>query len=80
MLMMRLNEGINTDQFFELFGLEFDKLYGKYMENYIKDGYIVKKGENYSFTVQGMYLSNYILASMLDFDEKSVSKILNGVN
>ncbi|MCL2517686.1 MAG: radical SAM family heme chaperone HemW [Oscillospiraceae bacterium] len=80
MLRMRLNEGINTDKFFELFGLEFDKLYGKYMDNYKNEGYIIKKGKNYSFTVHGMYLSNYILASMLDFDEKSVSKILNGVN
>jgi len=80
MLRMRLNEGINTDKFHELFGLDFEKLYGDFLAHYMKNGFIHKKLKNYAFTVNGMYVSNYILAEMLDFNENAVSKIVSGIN
>lgn len=80
MLRMRLNEGINTDKFLELFGVDFEKLYGSYIEKYTKNGFMQKKDKNYSLTLNGMFVSNYILADMLDFSEKSIAKIVTGVN
>ena len=80
MMRMRLNEGINVDKFHDLFGLDFEKLYGDFLTHYIKHGFIRKKLKNYAFTVNGMYVSNYILAEMLDFNENAVSKIVSGIN
>lgn len=80
MLRMRLTDGINTDKFYELFGLDFEKLFGDFLEYYMKHGFIQKKLKNYSFTINGMYISNYILSEMLDFNENAISKIVSGVN
>jgi oxygen-independent coproporphyrinogen-3 oxidase len=82
MLRMRLCDGINTDTFYKLFGLDFNKLYGKYLEKYMKKEhpYLIKRENNYSFTPDGMYISNYILSDMLDFSDSSIAKIMNGVN
>ena len=80
MLRMRLTDGINVDKFHELFGLDFEKLYGNFLTHYMKHGFIQKKMKNYSFTVNGMYVSNYILSEMLDFNEHAVSKIVSGIN
>jgi putative oxygen-independent coproporphyrinogen III oxidase len=80
MLRMRLTDGINIDKFHELFGLDFEKLYGNFLAHYMQHGFIQKKLKNYSFTVNGMYVSNYILSEMLDFNEHAVSKIVSGVN
>lgn len=80
MLRMRLTDGINTDKFHELFGLDFEKLYGRFLEYYMEHKYMQKKQSNYSFTIKGMYVSNYILSQILDFNERAVSKIVNGLN
>jgi hypothetical protein len=39
---------------------------------------MVKHGKNYAFTVKGMYVSNYILSTMLDFDSDISYGIANG--
>lgn len=80
MLRMRLSEGINTERFHDLFGSDFEKGYGRFLKSYIDSGFIKRKGKNYSFTVNGMFVSNYILAEMLEFNEQAISKIVNGVN
>lgn len=80
MLRLRLNEGLNTEEFRELFNLNFDRMYGKYLKLYVENGFMVKRGPNYAFTTKGMYVSNYILSTMLDFDSSIVSNIVNGTD
>jgi oxygen-independent coproporphyrinogen-3 oxidase len=80
MLRLRLNEGLNTEEFRELFNLNFDRMYGKYLKLYTENGFMLKRGSNYAFTTKGMYVSNYILSTMLDFDSSIVSNIVNGTD
>ena len=40
--------------------------YGVLLDEYIKDGFVECDGENYRFTSNGMFVSNYILSSVLD--------------
>lgn len=75
MLRMRLTEGVDTEFFAAQFGLDFEKLFGKYLTLYSQNGFMEKKGRRWSFTPKGMYVSNYILSAMLDFD----SDILRGI-
>jgi hypothetical protein len=55
-------------------------MYGKYLKLYIENGFMLKRGSNYAFTTKGMYVSNYILSTMLDFDSSIVSNIVNGTD
>ncbi len=75
MLRMRLTEGVDTEFFAAAFGVDFERLFGKYLQLYSKNGFLQKNGRSWSFTPKGMYVSNYILSSMFDFD----SDILKGV-
>lgn len=78
MLRMRLKEGVDTVRFAELFGLDFEKLYGKKLELYVNNGFMFHEGTNYSFTLKGMYVSNYILSSMIDFNSTIAEGIADG--
>lgn len=75
MLRMRLTDGVDTDAFAARFGVSFEKLFGKYLKLYGTNGFMEKYGRRWRFTPKGMYVSNYILSAMLDFD----SDILNGI-
>lgn len=66
MLGMRLDEGINIRKFDERFGVSFEEKYGHLLDEYVKDGFVVRDGESYRFTSNGMFVSNYILSSVLD--------------
>ena len=66
MLGMRLDEGVNIRAFDERFGVSFKEKYGVLLDEYIKDGFVECDGENYRFTSNGMFVSNYILSSVLD--------------
>lgn len=68
MLRMRLNEGVDTDAFAARFGVSFERLFGKYLALYSENGFMKKEGRHWCFTPKGMYVSNYILSAMLDFD------------
>lgn len=78
MLQLRLKSGLNTEKFRELFGRSFERMYGKYLPAYVENGFMVKNGANYAFTVKGMYVSNYILSTMLDFDGGIAEGIADG--
>ena len=80
MLRMRLNDGIDTEKFRKLFGLDFDRLYGKYLTAYIDNGYMIKTATGYAFTTKGRYVSNHILSTMLDFNSDIVYNIANGTD
>ena len=66
MLGMRLEEGVNIRAFDARFGVSFKEKYGVLLDEYIKDGFVECDGENYRFTSNGMFVSNYILSSVLD--------------
>ncbi|MBR5308228.1 MAG: radical SAM family heme chaperone HemW [Clostridia bacterium] len=68
MLRMRLGEGINCDEFKRRFGRTFESVYLTKMTPFLRSGHIVKTVDGYAFTEQGMYVSNYILSRMIDFD------------
>ena len=66
MLGMRLEEGICVRDFDARFGVSFKEKYGVLLDEYIKDGFVTFDGERYRFTSNGMFVSNYILSSVLD--------------
>lgn len=78
MLRMRLTEGINSDVFASKFGVSFEKLFGKSLPLYINGGFMEQIGKNYRFTPKGMYVSNYILSTILDFDSDILKGIADG--
>ena len=80
MLRLRLADGISSEQFLQRFGLNFDALYGRRLKVYIDNDFMQYDGDRYAFTPKGMYVSNYILSNILDFDEESrlVASIADG--
>ncbi len=77
MLKLRLTEGISSIEFSTRFGMNFDAVYGRRLKIYIDNGFMRYDGDRYSFTPKGMYVSNYILSAILDFD--SESRIIGGI-
>lgn len=77
MLRLRLTEGISSAEFEARFGMNFDALYGRRLKIYIDNGFMTYNGDRYAFTPKGMYVSNYILSSILDFDGES--RIVGGI-
>jgi len=72
MLRMRLSDGIDVRDFERRFALDFDSIYGRSLQKYIKSGFVSCMDGVYSFTNKGMFVSNYILSEILDFPtEKS---------
>ncbi len=68
MLRFRLSAGINVSAFKKRFGRDFDEMYYDRITPFIKSGHIIKTKGGYAFTPEGMYVSNYILSRIVDFD------------
>ena len=68
MLRFRLHEGLNLVKFKKRFGRSFEALYYEKMWPYINSGHIVKTKTGYAFSLEGMYVSNYILARIVGND------------
>lgn len=68
MLRFRLCDGIDLESFKRLFGREFESLYLAKMQPFLQSGHIVRTERGYAFSPEGMYVSNYILARLIDFD------------
>ena len=77
MLRLRLRDGISAAEFEARFGINFDAVYGRKLQIYIDNGFMSYNGDRYSFTDKGMYVSNYILSTILDFDKDS--RIVGGI-
>ena len=77
MLRMRLADGISSAKFGERFGLNFDALYGRRMKIYIDNGFMTYDGDTYALSAKGMFVSNYILSNLLEFDGNS--HIINSI-
>ena len=69
MLRLRLCAGIDVREFSRRFGLDFDTLYGAKCVNYIKNGFMTFRGGVYALTPAGMFISNYILSDLLEFED-----------
>ncbi len=69
MLRFRLNEGLDPLQFASRFGASFEQLYGAKVNKYIQNGYIEKRAGAYCLTPAGMFVSNYILSDILEFED-----------
>lgn len=69
MLRFRLCDGLDASAFAAKFGSSFEALYGAKVERYIKSGFIIKKGNSYALTPGGMFVSNYILSDLLEFED-----------
>ena len=68
MLRMRLSDGVDLETFHKLFGRDFETLYLSKMEPFIRSGHIRRTEKGYAFSPEGMYVSNFILARIIDFD------------
>ncbi len=68
MLRFRLNAGIGTAAFKKRFGRDFEEMYLDKMMPFIKSGHIIKTKNGYALSKDGMYVSNYILSRIVDFD------------
>lgn len=68
MLRLRLTDGIDCESFYKLFGRDFDMLYYNKLRPYINSGHIVRTEKGYAFSPEGMYVSNFILSRIIDFD------------
>ena len=66
---LRLSKGIDTTRLNADFGIDFDSLYGKVLDKYLKTGHIIKTKNGYALsnskTSNGFLLSNTILADFL---------------
>ena len=69
MLRLRLCAGIDSREFARRFGLDFDTLYGDKCARYIQNGYMTCRGGVYALTPTGMFVSNYILSDILEFED-----------
>ena len=69
MLGMRLTDGIVIEDFEKRFNISFHEKYGYRLDEYIDDGFVEKDERGYRFTTNGMFVSNYILSSVLDLGE-----------
>ena len=78
MLRFRLREGLNCRDFARLFGFSFEDLYGRKMAPYVKNGFATYNGDAFALTPKGMFVSNYILSDILDFEDLGHLDIFNG--
>ena len=69
MLRFRLTDGINLADFARRFGVSFETLYGGKLLKYVKNGFVERREGSYALTVAGMFVSNYILSDILEFED-----------
>ncbi|MGN1346196.1 MAG: radical SAM family heme chaperone HemW [Eubacteriales bacterium] len=69
MLRLRLCAGIDSREFMRRFGLDFDAVYGVKCTKYIQNGFMTCKNGVYALTPSGMFISNYILSDLLEFED-----------
>ncbi len=78
MLRFRLTAGLKDKEFARRFGFSFTKAYGKKMQRYIDGGFATYNDGVYALTPQGMFVSNYILSDILDFENLGELPLFNG--
>ncbi len=69
MLRLRLTAGIDDREFAKKFGFMFSVLYGDKCKKYIENGFMKARNGVYALTPAGMFISNYILSDILEFED-----------
>jgi oxygen-independent coproporphyrinogen-3 oxidase len=69
MLRFRLTDGLDPNVFFEKFGVSFEGLYGAKIQKYLKNGFMICDRGRYALTPAGMFVSNFILSDILEFED-----------
>ena len=69
MLHLRLTSGVRLSEFAYEFRRDFDELYGAKMKKYIDRGFAVRREDSVALTPAGMFVSNYILSDILEFED-----------
>ena len=57
-----------------------EKMFGDLLDEYVNGGFMIRSETGYAFTSKGMYVSNYILSDMLEFDSEIDRNIANGTD
>ena len=68
MLRMRMSAGVQHSDFSSRFGKDFETLYQKKLDRYVKQGFVISDGGRTFFSDRGFFVSNYILSDILDFE------------
>ncbi len=63
-LRLRMNQGINPDEYNTLFAEDFEKCFGHILKKYMPD-FVIKEDGCYRFTTRGFLVSNIILAELI---------------
>lgn len=69
MLRFRLTAGLDAREFLRRFGLSFETMYGEKCRRFIQHGFMTERGGVYALTPAGMFISNYILSEILEFED-----------
>jgi oxygen-independent coproporphyrinogen-3 oxidase len=69
MLRFRLTAGLDEMEFNRRFGLSFAELYGRKCQKFIQNGFMTVKHGVYALTPAGMFISNYILSDLMEFED-----------
>ena len=69
MLRLRLTAGLDVREFFRRFGMSFETLYAGKCQKFIQNGFMTVKNGVYALTPSGMFISNYILSDLLEFED-----------
>lgn len=69
MLRLRLTSGIVDSEFTRRFGYSFEALYGEKCVKFIKNGFMTGRNGIFALTPAGMFISNYILSEILEFED-----------
>jgi len=65
MLGLRTTHGISEQEYYDIFPCRFDQT-RELMESYVKNGWMEKNEDRWSFTPQGFLLSNALIGEILD--------------
>ncbi len=68
MLGMRLTDGVDELEFERRFSVSFEERYGKALEPFVRDGFVIRGDGATRFSDKGFYVSNAVLSEILTFD------------
>ena len=69
MLRLRLSDGIDLKEFERRFGYSFEELYGQKCMRFLRSGHMRIKAGKLSLSPSGMFISNYIISDILEFED-----------
>ncbi|MCQ2456834.1 MAG: radical SAM family heme chaperone HemW [Clostridia bacterium] len=69
MLRLRLCDGLNPKDFAIRFGVSFESMYGAKLKKFLSNGFMTTRNGAYALTPAGMFVSNYILSDILEFED-----------